>query len=216
MAPAAPSAYSRLTLGSGETKLPIRREMQRTVFDAGPYASDKNVMDDFYRVHARGMQKSQLDSSLERFVEVARRECEAFVTRLDQTPHGVLEVGLDKFLTDIFFEASLVGLFGPSVREPSGVSKTALREAFDAFDDAFPLLASGLVPPLLIDLVLRKGRLGQRQLATVLQAWVEAGFPGLEKGVVRDMAQTGLDRELGVVEVGKLLVADAWALQVIA
>ncbi|GAA5961005.1 hypothetical protein JCM3765_006500 [Sporobolomyces pararoseus] len=194
--------------------LPIRREMQFTVFDAlGSWWNDKPTMDGFYRIHSRGLQRSQLEDSLDRFVKTVHREIENFASRLDETSDGQLVVDLNSWITDIFFEASLVGLFGPIVREPSGISRENFRKAFDSFDDAFPLLASGLIPRPLIKILLKKGKQGQHVLAEVMRKWIEAGFPGLETGVVKDMAQNALDQNLGTREAGKLLVADAWALQ---
>ena len=189
--------------------------MQNTVFDAvGSWWTDKPTMDGFYRIHSRGLQRLQLEDSLDRFVKTVKQEIENFATRLDGTSDGQLVVDLNSWITDIFFEASLVGLFGPEVRIPSGISKEAFREAFDSFDDAFPLLASGLIPRPLTSILLKKGKQGQHILADVMRKWIEAGFPGLEKGVVREMAQNALDQGLGTWEAGKLLVADAWALQV--
>jgi hypothetical protein len=195
--------------------MPIRREMQNTVFDAGPFWKDRQIMEEgFYKTHSRGLQKSQLGDSLDRFVKVVNEQIENFARELDCLDENEREVNIDEWITGIFFEASLVGLFGPSMRESSGISKEAFRTAFEEFDDAFPLLASGLIPRPLIDLTLGKGKRGQRVLAESLQKWIEDGFPGLEKGVIRDMAQVALDRGLGTVEAAKMLVADAWALQV--
>lgn len=188
--------------------------MQKTVFDAGEYWKDIDTMGAFYKVHSRGLQKSQLDSSVARFVSVMERQVEELATRLDSTKGGELELNLDEWVTDMFFEASLVGLFGPRMREPSGISKEAFRKAFDEFDGAFPFLASGLLPLPLANLIFRKGKKSQHVLADTLQQWVEEGFPGLEEGVIRDMAQVAIDRGLGTKEAGKVLVADAWALQV--
>jgi len=191
--------------------------MQHTVFLAGPFWRNKELMEgQFYKTHARGFQKQRLDKPVERYVTVIQRQVDELASKVDESENGELELPLSKWITDMFFEASFVGLFGDRVRESSGISPEALRKAFDEFDTSFPLMAAGLLPSFLLNLVpdVKKGMTSQRVLAETLRVWIGDGFPGLEDGVVRDMAQVALDNDLGLEEAGKMLVADLWALQV--
>lgn len=197
--------------------MPIRREMQNTVFGAGSFWKDKDLMEgQFYKTHARGFQKQRLDKPVERYVTVIQREVDKLAAKLDEMENGETEVPLSKWVTDLFFDASFVGLFGDRVRESSGISAEELRKAFDDFDTSFPLMAAGLLPSFLLNLVpdVKKGKAGGKVLAEALRDWIKDGFPGLEDGVVRDMAQVALDNDLGLEEAGKMLVSDLWALQV--
>ncbi|GAA6058633.1 hypothetical protein JCM10212_004044 [Sporobolomyces blumeae] len=199
--------------------MPIRRELQGSVFEA-PYWRDRDLMEgQFYSVHGRGFRTPRLEGPVDRFVSVVRSRVEHLATRLDGlTPRDAgdeLVVSLDELVTDLFYDASFVALFGAHVRDASGISAVDLREAFDKFDHAFPLLASGLLPAFLLDRIpdVKVGRQGFDVLAKTLQAWIEGGFEGLDEGVVKDMAQVALDNWLGSKEAGKMLVADLWALQ---
>ncbi|GAA5872235.1 hypothetical protein JCM8547_004790 [Rhodosporidiobolus lusitaniae] len=195
--------------------LPIRREMQGSAFGAVDYWKDKNIMEKgFFVTHAKGMSKTNLTASLERFVVYVRGRLEELVARVDASPSGETELNLGDFVADVFFRASCAGMFGPKVFEAKGTSVDEIRSAFDAFDKSFPIEASGLVPSWLLDRIpdVQEGRKAREVLARTFEAWINDGFEGLEEGVVRDMAQVALDNNLGSYEAGKMLVADFWAL----
>ncbi|BGP14678.1 hypothetical protein JCM10213_006242 [Rhodosporidiobolus nylandii] len=195
--------------------LPIRREMQGTVFGA-PYWRDQALLDkQFFPTHAKGMSKANLSAGLERFVMYARRYLDDLGGKVDAAPSGEVVLDANDFLHEVYFEASLAAMFGPRVREASGIAKEELFEAFLAFDASFPLEASGMFPGWLLDRIpgVTEGREARETLARAFQAWIEDGFDGLDEGVVRDMAQVALDNDLGSYEAGKMICADFWALQ---
>ncbi|GAA6055170.1 hypothetical protein JCM3770_002217 [Rhodotorula araucariae] len=193
--------------------LPIRREMQGTAFGA-PFWADRSLMDEqFFPVHSRGMSKARLAAPLQRFVAVVRSRIDDLAAQVDAALSGELTIKLADWVVETYFEASLAGLFGPCVREAKGTKE--LWAAFCAFDKAFPIMASGIVPPWLLERIpdVVAGKKGQDVLASTFEAWIRSGFDGLDEGVVRDMAEVALDNNLGAKEAGKMIVADFWALQ---
>ncbi|GAA5828459.1 hypothetical protein JCM11251_006259 [Rhodosporidiobolus azoricus] len=198
------------------TFLPIRREMQGTAFGATDYWKDRQLMEgELYPTHARGMRKDSLGPALERFVAFMKTKFEDLAARADASPSGEISIPLQEWVAECFFEASTSAMFGDHIRDASGISKKELYQAFSEFDLAFPLEASGMGPPWLLAKIpeVKAGRAARDKMAKAFEAWIRGGFEGLEKGVVRDMAQVALDNNLGEYEAGKLLVADFWALQ---
>jgi hypothetical protein len=63
------------------------------------------------------------------------------------------------------------------------------------------------VPPI------AKGMKGHEHLFEFITTWVEDGIPGLDEGVIFDMAQIGLTEGHSSREIASLLNADLWALQ---
>lgn len=196
-------------------QFPIRREMQRTAFGAD-YWDDRKLMDgQFFPVHARGMSKANLTAPLARFVATVREKVDELSARLDSAPTGGEGITLDlvEWTLDAFYDGTLAGFFGPKVLDARGTTKAELYAALEAYDRAFPIIASGLLPPALVERIadVKKARKAQHVLAATFSDWVAGGFDGLEHGVVRDMAQVALDNDLGAYEAGKMLVADFWA-----
>lgn len=187
-------------------QFPIRREMQGSAFGA-PYWQDQTLLDDqFFPTHSRGMQKGQLTVPLQRFIAVVRDRLDDLAVQVDAAPSGELSLKLAPWIVETYFEASLAGLFGPHVRDAKGISPAELFDAFCKFDRAFPIMASGLVPPFLLEKIpdVKEGRVAQDLIASTFEAWIRDGFDGLEKGVVRDMAEVALNNELGAKEGGKV------------
>ncbi|GAA5967488.1 hypothetical protein JCM11641_000564 [Rhodosporidiobolus odoratus] len=195
--------------------LPIRQEMQGSVFGA-PYWRQTDLFEkQFFPVHAKGMSKANLTAPLQRFVGFVRERLDDLAAAIKASASGDVVLDLNEWVADLFFEASLTSMFGPQVAEASGLSVKECQAAFQAFDVVFPLEASGMIPSYLLPHIpdVQKGRAARHTLAKAFQRWIEGGFDGLEEGVVRDMAQVALDNNLGSYEAGKMLVADFWALQ---
>ncbi|BGP38715.1 hypothetical protein JCM10449v2_002650 [Rhodotorula kratochvilovae] len=195
--------------------LPIRREMQGSAFGA-PFWDDRSLMDaQVFPAHSRGMSKVNLSVPLQRFIAVVRSRIDELAAQVDAAPSGELTIKLADWVVETYFEASLAGMFGPHVREAKGTTREELWTAFCAFDKAFPIMASGMVPPWLLERIpdVVAGKKGQDVLATTFEAWIQDGFDGLEEGVVRDMAEVVLNNSLGAKEAGKMIIADFWALQ---
>lgn len=95
------------------------------------------------------------------------------------------------------------------------MQKDGLRGSFAEFDAAFPLLTAELIPSFLIPFIppIARGIKGRERLFTAIATWVEDGMPGLDEGVVQDMAQIGLTEGHSSREIATFLTADLWALQ---
>ncbi|GAA5975901.1 hypothetical protein JCM10908_005322 [Rhodotorula pacifica] len=192
---------------------PIRREMQGTAFGAD-YWDDRTLMDgQFFPVHARGMSKNNLTAPLARFVSTVREKLDQLSTRVNAAPDDRVTLELVAWTLEAFYDGTLAGFFGPKVLDARGTTKAELYEALETYDRAFPIIASGLVPPALVERIpdVKKARVAQHVLAATFSDWIADGFEGLEEGVVRDMARVALDNDLGDYEAGKMLVADFWA-----
>ncbi|GAA5835857.1 hypothetical protein JCM9279_002121 [Rhodotorula babjevae] len=194
---------------------PIRREMQGSAFGAS-FWDDHSIMNgQVFPIHARGMTKTGLAKPLERFVTVVRSRIADLAAQVDTSSSGAITIKLADWIIETYFEASLTAMFGPSVRHAKGVSRDELWRAFCDFDKAFPIMASGMVPPWLLDRIpdVITGKKAQGALADMFEAWIRDGFEGLDEGVIRDMAEIPLNNDLGSHEAGKLIIADFWALQ---
>lgn len=167
----------------------------------------------FFPVHARGMSKNNLTAPLARFVATVREKVDELSRRLESAPDGEVTVDLVAWTLGAFYDGTLAGFFGPKVLDARGTSRAELYRALETYDRAFPIIASGLIPPTLVERIpdVKKAREAQHVLAATFADWIAGGFEGLEHGVVRDMAQVALDNNLGDYEAGKMLVADFWA-----
>jgi hypothetical protein len=198
--------------------VPIRKEMQGTVFGSAKYVhtNDEVMERQLFPAHAKGMAKSKLEPPLARFLAEMTEQIETMGKRIDEEGEGgELEVDFAKWVIEAMIDAATPALFGDSFLASSKLSASELRNAFAAFDTSFPLLASGLIAPFLERHIpiTAAGRRGGAILADVFGDWVKDGMPGLSEGVVRDMANVGLAASFPPHEIGKLLLADCWALQ---
>jgi hypothetical protein len=107
----------------------------------------------------------------------------------------------------------LAALFGDDFLTQT--QESVLKDGFFAFDECFPLLASDMVPSFLFPYIplIAKGMNGRECIFKILATWVEDGMPGLDEGVIRDMAQIGLMQRHSSREIASILNADLWALQ---
>jgi hypothetical protein len=90
-----------------------------------------------------------------------------------------------------------------------------LKEDFAAFDSCFPLLAAGMIPSFLFPFIpsIANGIKGRERLFKFIGIWVEDGMPGLDEGLVYDMAQIGHTAGHSSREIASVLNTDLWALQ---
>jgi cytochrome P450 len=90
-----------------------------------------------------------------------------------------------------------------------------IRKVFNTFDACFPLLAADMIPSFLHPFVplIARGIKGRERLFEFIATWVEDGMPGLDEGVIFDMAQIGLTEGHSSREIASFLTADLWALQ---
>lgn len=189
--------------------------MQHIVFGSSQATLDSGVLESqVYTAHARGMAKGNLAEPLERFVASVEACLIALGERVDASNGGVLELDLVDWVTTAMFESETPALFGPSLFDAghSTLSPAELRAAFNDFDAAFPLLASGLIPSFLQGFIppIAKGLEGRRKLIEHLGTWAKADMPGLEKGVVRDMVEIGVKAGLGDEESGIFALGTFW------
>jgi hypothetical protein len=89
------------------------------------------------------------------------------------------------------------------------------KKDFTTFDACFPLLAADMIPSFLHPFVplIAKGIKGRERLFEFIATWVEDGMPGLDEGVIFDLAQIGLTAGHSSREIASFLNADLWALQ---
>ncbi|ORY90686.1 cytochrome P450 [Leucosporidium creatinivorum] len=197
---------------------PIRTEMQHTVFDSSQYTLQSGVLETkIFPAHGRGLAKGQLGLPLERFVASIQARLADLGEQIDAAG-GSIELDLVKWVTTTMFEGATPALFGSelfSAEQSSTLSPSELMKAFAAFDGGFPLFASGMVPPSLHSFVrpLANGIDGRRKLVRHLAEWIEADMPGLEEGVVREMADIATGAGLPAEEGAKMLLGTLWALQ---
>uniref|UniRef100_A0A0K3CFE4 FGENESH: predicted gene_8.150 protein n=1 Tax=Rhodotorula toruloides TaxID=5286 RepID=A0A0K3CFE4_RHOTO len=166
---------------------PIRREMQHTVFGAGPYWKDESIMDgSLFPLHARGMSKANLADSLVRVVDVLRVRVDELAYKVDKAPQGDVIVDLIKWTVETFYDATLAGFFGKEFLRQDGVDEQELYNAFNAFDKSFPIVASGMVPPSFLEKIpdVKKGREGFEVLTSTFERWMSDGFAGLDAGII--------------------------------
>lgn len=181
--------------------------MQHTVFAAAPYWKDEAIMDGhLFPVHARGMSKANLADSLVRIVGGFRRRIEELASEVDKAPQGEVTVDLIKWTVETFYDATLAGFFGTEFLRQDRVDKQELYDAFSAFDKSFPILASGMIPPALLNKIpdVKKGREGFEVLRSTCEKWSRDGFEGLDAGIVRDMAEFASAHDLGEGEAAKV------------
>ena len=112
-----------------------------------------------------------------------------------------------------FFAAASAALFGETFTLRT--QENNFKNNFTSFDACFPLLAADMIPSFLHPFVppIAKGIKGRERLFESIATWVEDGMPGLDEGVILDMAQIGLEAGHSSREIASLLNADLWALQ---
>ncbi|KIY51428.1 cytochrome P450 [Fistulina hepatica ATCC 64428] len=90
-----------------------------------------------------------------------------------------------------------------------------IRRGFTLFDMCFPLLAADMIPSFLFRFIpaIRNGIVGRDAVAEQLQQWVSDGLPGLEEGLIKDMADIFIQEGWPLREIGLLLNSDLWASQ---
>ncbi|GAA6002016.1 hypothetical protein JCM10207_003039 [Rhodosporidiobolus poonsookiae] len=168
-----------------------------------------------FPVHAKGMSKAGLAAPLERYVAFLQQQIEDLAARVDASEGGELVLDLQEWVTTTFFRASTTALFGPHVLNAAGMSEDELHAHFETFDAAFPIMASGMLPPSLLDRIpdVKQAREAQQAMAGMLAAWITAGLPGVEEGVIQGVVEVCREQGMSPAQIGLLLVADFWALQ---
>lgn len=207
-----PARYDELTLFSSQ--YPIRREMQGSVFGA-PYWKNERLMNgEIFPVHGKGMNKLRLTAPLQRFIAFVRTELDQLAVKIDSSPAAETTLNLGDWIAKVFFEASLTGMFGSNVLDAQGTPMEEFYQACLDFDAAFPIEASGMVPPALLPFIpdVKKGRKAREVISSTFTAWISGGFEGLEEGVIRDMANIALENDLGVEEAGKVRLSPFFVL----
>ncbi|KAF9494377.1 cytochrome P450 [Pleurotus eryngii] len=192
---------------------PIRRELHTIAFGSPWKISQGPGLGRMFPVHAKGLTNLRLDAPVERFTRVVRAKVAQLKEQIESSPGKAVEIPIVKWVIDTMFEAATSGLFGEVFCERT--SKTGLQKDFNRFDACFALLAAEMIPMALYPFVppIADGMKGRETMFSCLAQWVEDGLPGLEEGVIRDMAQMGLAEGYTSREVATLLSGDLWALQ---
>lgn len=189
--------------------------MYGTVFGGSRAALRSGVLESrIYPAHGKGMSKMNLVDPLARFVQSVQRSFEELGARLNRVEGGKVELDLVEWTTGTMFHSAIAAMFGGELFNHPGAHLTPaeLRANFHSFDHAFPLLASGLIWPSLQRFIppMRKGLDARKELVRHLQGWVEEGFPGLEEGICRTMAEIIIEEGLGTQEAAVSVSGTLW------
>ncbi|KAL8279942.1 hypothetical protein RQP46_007792 [Phenoliferia psychrophenolica] len=193
--------------------VPIRKRLQGSVFGSPRAVWTSEAMEkDIFPTHARALQKSKLEDPLRVFVESIRDATASLAASVDAAG-GALEMDLAEWTMATLFEGATGAMFGPSFL--GATSKEDFRRTFLKFDLAFPLLASEMVSPNTARFIppLAKGLAARDELVQIFAAWVEKGMPGVEDGVIKDMADTSARAGWSTYEIAQIIVGDCWAIQ---
>ena len=198
--------------------IPIRKQMSGSVFGMSRPTWQASFMEKrIFPAHARAMVRGKLGNAIQRFESVVQDSLRSEVERLEKVPTSsgaqTTQKPLVKWVYDIVFRASVAGLFGFE----HGISPERCLANFHAFDDAFPLLASGMVPEVVqpyFPPTVASGIRAQKEINQLLGTWArDAGCVGLEKGdVVKDMTAEAVALGLSVDDIGAMAAGDFWAL----
>lgn len=166
-----------------------------------------------FPLHSRGMVKGKMEAPLARFVAAVEERVQVLAQEVDRAG-GELEISLVDWVKTTMHGASIPSLFGPSFATHANLSPPQLQATLEAFDAAFPLLASGLVPTFLHPLIppIAKGLRARNELSEAITTWISDDMPGLDEGVVRDMTVASLDAGHPASEAAKLVIGNIWAL----
>ncbi|KAJ8519223.1 hypothetical protein ONZ45_g3801 [Pleurotus djamor] len=192
---------------------PIRRSLQLTAFGSIESIAQGEGLARMFPVHAKGLTNLRLDAPVARFAHIVQSKVFELKERVESTPNHSIEINIVRWIIDVMFEAGTSALFGEEFCERA--VKAGLQESFNAFDASFPLLASEMIPLPMYKFVppVAKGMQGREEIWKLLKTWIEDGMPGLDEGVVREMAEMGLAEGYSSYETAKLLMGDLWALQ---
>jgi hypothetical protein len=188
--------------------------MQQTVFDSSKETIQSGILESrIFPAHGRGLAKGQLGLPLERFVASIQARLADLGEQIDAAG-GSMEIDLVEWVTTTMFEGATPALFDSELfsAERSTLPPSELMEAFAAFDGGFPLFASGLVPSVFHSFTppLANAIEGRQKLVAHLAEWIEADMPGLEAGVVREIAQLSKDAGQPAEEGAKMLLGTLW------
>ncbi|KAK4705544.1 hypothetical protein P7C70_g647, partial [Phenoliferia sp. Uapishka_3] len=169
--------------------------MQGSVFGSPHSVWSSNKMEkDVFPAHASALQKSKLDLPLADFIKSTAAAIALLGTRIDEAG-GDLEMDLVDWVSTAVFSGAMDAMFGGEFLGISDESTTAaFRSNFVKFDQAFPLLASDMIPSVLLRFIppLSAGIKARNDLALQFEQWVIRGMPGLEEGVIKEMVNVGL------------------------
>ncbi|KAF8878003.1 cytochrome P450 [Mucidula mucida] len=168
--------------------------------------------DTIYPMHAKGMTRAHLADSFQKFYHV-------FANKVDdlraQVAHGSVEIDLVQWVTDAVFDAGLAAVWGLEFVERVSNPTNAFHKMLDRFDNSFPIVASGLIPPLLYPFLKPTRDFVQSRdaLKRILSAFVQDGTPGLDDGVIHDVTQVLIREKFSADDAASFLLTILWALQ---
>lgn len=120
---------------------PIRVEFGRKVFGIAKEVTRQPVWEEtFFPLHHKYMAKSKMGAAIARFADAIEGHLQKEQERLRSS--GPMVVDLIQWTTGLVNPASIVALFGTELPIPVGDIQSWCKD----FDQAFPLLSSGLIP----------------------------------------------------------------------
>ncbi len=168
--------------------------------------------DTIYPMHAKGMTRTHLVDSFQKFHHV-------FASKVDdlraRAAHGSVEIDLVQWVTDAVFDAGLAAVWGLEFVKRVSDPTNAFHKMLDRFDNSFPIVASGLIPPFLYPLVkpTRDFTQSRDALKRILSVFVQDGTPGLDDGVIYDITQAVMREKFSPDDAASFLLTILWALQ---
>lgn len=191
---------------------PIQHGIQTLAFGTPRRITQSAGLARMYDAHAKGLTNLRLDAPVERFTHVIQAKVAQLEEQIESSPAQAVDIPIVKWVVETVFEAATSGLYGEEFCERA--LEAGLRGEFGRFDRCFPLLAAEMMPVALYAFVPRvaDGMRGREAMLSVLARWVEDGLPGLNEGVIRDMAHIGLAEGYTSMEVATVLSGNFWAL----
>jgi len=188
--------------------IPVRKALSGTIFGTSDAVLSSPALEGhIFPLHTKALAKGNLKVPVSRFqkaVEVAIEE-----------QKDADSVDLVKWTYDLMFKASMSALFGDGLDLPMDV----FQDKFKAFDDAFPLLATGMFPRLVQDYLsgltpVREGILARNYLNEKFGEWAARTdcAPLDEKDVVKAMSDKIREFGWSLMDLGSCVLGDFWAL----
>ncbi|KAH8801925.1 cytochrome P450 [Flagelloscypha sp. PMI_526] len=194
---------------------PIRHWFEQVLFGIGKYP-ESMFADRYYPMHARALTKERLRGSIHRFNEVFSERVKELEAQVHASQDGYIDIPIVEWVVNAMFESGLSAIYGPEfVRIARDRKPLTVEQGHDSFDDAFPILASGMVPPFLGRFIkpLSNGLRARADLVAALEEFIQMGTPGLDDGLTKDSVEWMEKEGLSPNEVAPMLLSDLWGSQ---
>lgn len=196
--------------------IPIRKALSGIIFGTSdPALASPDMERQIFPVHAKAMAKGNLKDPIARFQKSVQESVDQAEAERGQGEEASVVVDLVQWTYDLMFKASMAALFGDEL----DLSIETFQHHFRLFDDAFPLLASGLFPRFVQDKFpslnpVYEGVKSRDFLNTKFGEWALRTDcqPLDDRDVVKAMSDTIQSLGWSLTDLGSCLLGDFWAL----